>query len=163
MQGDAKIKRPTTYEFPQYGERCDIELRRTDGLGSGQGSGGFLALAPVERRHICETVARLGNENLKAARVLGIGKTTLYRKLKQYGFGRIADLEPAISNSAAQTKSACDSQEAGRSRARQDEGVRTADCCAELVIVPSVPIDSFIRCSRKLKLTTRLTRITDFF
>jgi transposase len=56
----------------------------------------------AERRHICETVARLGNDNLKAARVLGIGKTTLYRKLKQYGFGRIADLEPAISGSADQ-------------------------------------------------------------
>jgi transcriptional regulator of acetoin/glycerol metabolism len=44
-----------------------------------------LSLKEVERQHILETV-RACNENYdEAARVLGIGRTTLWRKLKEYG------------------------------------------------------------------------------
>ena len=40
-------------------------------------------LADVERELILEAVAQLGA--VPAAKALGIGKTTLYRKLKEYG------------------------------------------------------------------------------
>lgn len=44
-----------------------------------------LALEEVEKRAILEALAYTGGDQLKAARLLGIGRTTLYRKLRQYG------------------------------------------------------------------------------
>jgi len=38
----------------------------------------------LERRAILRTLRETGGDNLSTARMLGIGKTTLYRKLKQY-------------------------------------------------------------------------------
>ena len=102
-QSPSKIKRPAACEPPQYCERCNIELRRMNRATGGDGNhDGFLTLAEVERRHICETVARLGNDNLEAARVLGMGKSTLYRKLKEYGLGPVAASQPAISDTSDQ-------------------------------------------------------------
>jgi DNA-binding NtrC family response regulator len=46
--------------------------------------GEILTLAEVERRTILQAVRQCGNDRLEAARLLGIGKTTLYRKLKEY-------------------------------------------------------------------------------
>ena len=42
-------------------------------------------LADLERDAILKTIRLLHGDKLKAARLLGIGKTTLYRKLKEYG------------------------------------------------------------------------------
>ena len=42
------------------------------------------SLDQVERRVILATLRQVGNNKTKAARVLGIGKKTLYRKLKEY-------------------------------------------------------------------------------
>jgi transcriptional regulator with PAS, ATPase and Fis domain len=42
------------------------------------------ALCVMERRAIFETLSETAGDKLAAARILGIGKTTLYRKLKQY-------------------------------------------------------------------------------
>jgi DNA-binding NtrC family response regulator len=42
-------------------------------------------LAEMEREAILTTIRMLNGDKLKAARLLGIGKTTLYRKLKEYG------------------------------------------------------------------------------
>jgi len=42
-------------------------------------------LAEREREAIVETIRMLNGDKLRAARLLGIGKTTLYRKLKEYG------------------------------------------------------------------------------
>jgi two-component system response regulator HydG len=39
----------------------------------------------MERQSILATIAQLNGDKLLAARMLGIGKTTLYRKLKEYG------------------------------------------------------------------------------
>jgi len=39
----------------------------------------------LERQAILRAVADAGGDKLLAARRLGIGKTTLYRKLKEYG------------------------------------------------------------------------------
>jgi DNA-binding NtrC family response regulator len=44
-------------------------------------------LADVERELILEAVAQLGA--VPAAKALGIGKTTLYRRLKEYGFAKV--------------------------------------------------------------------------
>ncbi len=46
--------------------------------------GGPFSLAEMERRAIEHALARSRNNKLEAARLLGIGKTTLYRKLKDY-------------------------------------------------------------------------------
>lgn len=50
-----------------------------------QNSGRILPIADMERHAILETIRRLNGDKLTAARLLGIGKTTLYRKLKEYG------------------------------------------------------------------------------
>ncbi|MGD0787561.1 MAG: sigma-54 dependent transcriptional regulator [Terracidiphilus sp.] len=42
-------------------------------------------LADLERQAILEAIRALKGDKLQAARLLGIGKTTLYRKLKEYG------------------------------------------------------------------------------
>jgi DNA-binding NtrC family response regulator len=44
----------------------------------------ILPLEELERRAILRTLRETGGDKLSAARLLGIGKTTLYRKLKQY-------------------------------------------------------------------------------
>jgi DNA-binding NtrC family response regulator len=44
----------------------------------------ILPLEELERRAILRTLRETGGDKLAAARILGIGKTTLYRKLKQY-------------------------------------------------------------------------------
>jgi two-component system response regulator HydG len=44
----------------------------------------LLPLEEMERRAILRTLRETGGDKLAAARMLGIGKTTLYRKLKQY-------------------------------------------------------------------------------
>jgi len=47
-------------------------------------------LAELERQAIIDTLRQLKGDKLTAARMLGIGKTTLYRKLKEYGLGEPA-------------------------------------------------------------------------
>ena len=48
-------------------------------------SRGILPLAEMEKRAITQAIEQLHGDKLEAARRLGIGKTTLYRKLKEYG------------------------------------------------------------------------------
>ena len=50
----------------------------------GNGSSKILPMAELERQTILGTIAQLNGDKLMAARMLGIGKTTLYRKLKEY-------------------------------------------------------------------------------
>jgi len=52
-------------------------------------------LAETEKREILNAVRIFNGDKLKAARVLGIGKTTLYRKLKEYGIGDPAHADPS--------------------------------------------------------------------
>jgi DNA-binding NtrC family response regulator len=52
--------------------------------------GAVMPLAELERQAILDTLRRLNGDKLAAARLLGIGKTTLYRKLKEYGMGESA-------------------------------------------------------------------------
>ena len=46
-----------------------------------------LSIAELERQAILNTIRQLKGDKLMAAKLLGIGKTTLYRKLKEYGLG----------------------------------------------------------------------------
>jgi two-component system response regulator HydG len=47
----------------------------------------IIPMAELERRTILNAIAELNGDKLQAARLLGIGKTTLYRKLKDYALG----------------------------------------------------------------------------
>ena len=53
--------------------------------------GPVLPLAQLEKQAILETLRKLNGDKLLAARLLGIGKTTLYRKLKEYGISAPAE------------------------------------------------------------------------
>src|SRR4051812_15981479 len=48
-------------------------------------SPGVMPLADLERQAILDAIRKLHGDKLQAAKLLGIGKTTLYRKLKEYG------------------------------------------------------------------------------
>jgi DNA-binding NtrC family response regulator len=48
---------------------------------------GVRTLADLEREAILGAIRTLNGDKLQAAKLLGIGKTTLYRKLKEYGIG----------------------------------------------------------------------------
>jgi two-component system response regulator HydG len=45
----------------------------------------IIPMADLEKQTILSTIAQLSGDKLMAAKLLGIGKTTLYRKLKEYG------------------------------------------------------------------------------
>jgi DNA-binding NtrC family response regulator len=49
------------------------------------GKGGIVSIAEMEKQAILGTIRQLKGDKLMAAKLLGIGKTTLYRKLKEYG------------------------------------------------------------------------------
>ena len=46
----------------------------------------IVPLATLEKQAIANALKVVNDDKLKAARLLGIGKTTLYRKLKEYGW-----------------------------------------------------------------------------
>jgi two-component system response regulator HydG len=68
---------------------CDLPtaLRNADGSAfSHPAKGdGIVSLSELEKRAIMQAIEQLNGDKLEAARRLGIGKTTLYRKLKEYG------------------------------------------------------------------------------
>jgi two-component system response regulator HydG len=53
-------------------------------------SGELLPLAEIERQAILRAVQKAGNDKLTAALLLGISKTTIYRKLKSYSRAHFA-------------------------------------------------------------------------
>jgi DNA-binding NtrC family response regulator len=63
------------------------------GLAAPSGGGGrppdpSLSLAEVERRHILAVLGAVDGHRREAARILGIGEATLYRKLERYGVAK---------------------------------------------------------------------------
>jgi DNA-binding NtrC family response regulator len=52
------------------------------------------SLEQLERRAILKALEETGGDRLRAAKLLGIGKTTIYRKLKEYGLDNGADVPP---------------------------------------------------------------------
>ena len=64
--------------------RAEIDVpERGEGLRSGNGE--VVSIAEMEKHAILGTIRQLKGDKLMAAKLLGIGKTTLYRKLKEYG------------------------------------------------------------------------------
>ena len=47
-------------------------------------SNGIVPMAELERQTIMNALTKVNGDKMLAARLLGIGKTTLYRKLKEY-------------------------------------------------------------------------------
>jgi DNA-binding NtrC family response regulator len=59
----------------------DLALQR----GGSVNGEGIVSIAEMEKHAILGTIRQLKGDKLMAAKMLGIGKTTLYRKLKEYG------------------------------------------------------------------------------
>ena len=62
-----------------------VQARSLQERSGDTGEVGIVPLAELERRTIQRTLRQLKGDKLRAAKLLGIGKTTLYRKLKEYG------------------------------------------------------------------------------
>jgi DNA-binding NtrC family response regulator len=60
-------------------------------LEPGEQRSGIVSIAEMEKDAILGTIRQLKGDKLMAAKLLGIGKTTLYRKLKEYGISEVAD------------------------------------------------------------------------
>ena len=56
----------------------------SNGNGNGNGHLKIVPIAELEKQTILQAITELNGDKLQAARLLGIGKTTLYRKLKDY-------------------------------------------------------------------------------
>ena len=52
--------------------------------GNGNGHSKIIPIAELEKQTILRAITELNGDKLQAARALGIGKTTLYRKLKEF-------------------------------------------------------------------------------
>jgi two-component system response regulator HydG len=63
------------------------DLRDLAGPAATGQAANVLSIAELEKNAILSTIQQLKGDKLMAARLLGIGKTTLYRKLKEYGLG----------------------------------------------------------------------------
>jgi DNA-binding NtrC family response regulator len=67
---------------------CDLPTNLHDASGAilvaGDGLSKIIPMTELERQTILSTITQLNGDKLMAARLLGIGKTTLYRKLKEY-------------------------------------------------------------------------------
>ncbi len=69
-------------------QRQGLEAQRTSTVtGETPETPAVKTLAELERSAILSAIHTLKGDKLQAAKMLGIGKTTLYRKLKEYGLG----------------------------------------------------------------------------
>ncbi|SEB45540.1 sigma-54-dependent transcriptional regulator [Terriglobus roseus] len=65
--------------------RVDERRSQSGNARGGAGLPAIVSIAELEREAILNTIQQLHGDKLMAAKLLGIGKTTLYRKLKEYG------------------------------------------------------------------------------
>jgi len=76
-------------DLPTQLQQQGLEARRSAAQAAETEAGGeapaVKTLADLEREAILSAIRTLHGDKLQAARLLGIGKTTLYRKLKEYG------------------------------------------------------------------------------
>jgi two-component system response regulator HydG len=90
-------------DLPSQMQEHRLQMRRGLHGGGNYGDGGYAAergpgsdmeagagveirsIAELEKQAILTTIRQLNGDKLTAAKLLGIGKTTLYRKLKEYG------------------------------------------------------------------------------
>jgi two-component system response regulator HydG len=76
-------------DLPTQLQQQGLEARRSAAAAGEPTAEGALpqltTLADLERQAILGAIRTLNGDKLQAAKLLGIGKTTLYRKLKEYG------------------------------------------------------------------------------
>jgi two-component system response regulator AtoC len=63
-------------------------------VASGTGPVEFITVDELERRHIGQVLNATQGNKTEAARILGLARKTLYRKLEQYGYERAGSPEP---------------------------------------------------------------------
>ena len=78
---------PTQLQNFHLQNRRSVTMATTPLGAPGSTRAPVLPLAQLEKQAILETLSKLNGDKLLTARLLGIGKTTLYRKLKEYGIG----------------------------------------------------------------------------
>src|SRR6185436_10471871 len=61
------------------------EIRPSGGAGTGLDNLGGISLEQLEREAIRNTLKMTAGNREQAAKILGIGERTLYRKIKEYG------------------------------------------------------------------------------
>ena len=74
---------PTIHMADLPREIANLPIQPTSGA-NGNSHGRIVPIAELERQTILQAIMELNGDKLQAARLLGIGKTTLYRKLKDY-------------------------------------------------------------------------------
>src|SRR6185312_6888771 len=82
------VELPTTVTNRGIEKRIDHLLQSPSPIAGAFSQGGcpVLPLAEVEKREILRAIEYTKGDRTVAAALLGIGRTTLYRKLKEYGF-----------------------------------------------------------------------------
>jgi DNA-binding NtrC family response regulator len=73
--------RRAIHEIEEVGGRVKSKTRREFDVD-------IVPLAEMERQAILQALLQVGGDKSEAARRLGIGKSTLYRKLKRYGLAQ---------------------------------------------------------------------------
>ncbi len=108
------MSRLMSYDWPGNVRELENAVQRALALGSGShiqvkdlpsnllhhvGPGlGEQAIAPLkeqERRAIAQALETTHGDRVRAAKLLGIGKTTIYRKIKEYGIQEAAYIHPS--------------------------------------------------------------------
>ena len=80
-------------QLQDFRAQADASTNSSDDPISAHASPGgtVVSIADMEKEAILGTIRQLKGDKLMAARLLGIGKTTLYRKLKEYGISEAAE------------------------------------------------------------------------
>jgi DNA-binding NtrC family response regulator len=65
--------------------QTDTSLTQAGSFGTPSSGSSIVSIAELEKQAILNTIRQLHGDKLMAAKLLQIGKTTLYRKLKEYG------------------------------------------------------------------------------
>jgi len=65
--------------------QTDTSLTQPGSFGTSASGSSIVSIAELEKQAILNTIRQLNGDKLMAAKLLQIGKTTLYRKLKEYG------------------------------------------------------------------------------
>jgi DNA-binding NtrC family response regulator len=72
-------------------EPLQADLSMEGSRSSVSADGEIVSIAEMEKQAILATIRQLKGDKLLAAKLLGIGKTTLYRKLKEYGIADVPE------------------------------------------------------------------------
>jgi DNA-binding NtrC family response regulator len=78
-------------DFRAHHNEALLDAAEAQDASDANGNGAVVSIADMERQAILGTIRQLKGDKLMAARLLGIGKTTLYRKLKEYGVSDVAE------------------------------------------------------------------------